>query len=192
LFPRFHIIRRDAGEILGSVTSTTFGTETWVRDECLGCLMAEETFIFGRWHKGGYARRNFWAFVPDNPDVTETLLPNTEWAVLDGYWGERAELVLDTTRKWQKSLYDDSDHDHCAICCETVGKAVNRMVMSAKMQRGFVAAAMSPLSSCGRWISFPGRIRSNKDMYCLNFSRERISIGAKMPSFLLDKKANKW
>jgi hypothetical protein len=122
LFPRFHIIRRDAGEILGSVTSTTFGTETWVRDECLGCLMAEERFIFGRWHKGGYARRNFWAFVPDDPAVIERLLPDTEWAILDGYWGERAELVLDTTRKWQRSLYDDSDHDHCAICWQTLGQ----------------------------------------------------------------------
>ncbi len=122
MFPRFHTIRRDAGEILGSVTSTTFGAETWVGDECLGCLMTEGRFIFGRWHKRGYVRRDFWAFVPDDPAVIERLLPSTEWTILDGYWGERAELVLDTTRKWQKSLHDDSDHDHCAICCEMVGQ----------------------------------------------------------------------
>lgn len=122
MFPRFHIIRRDAGEILGSVTSTAFGAETWVGDGCLGCLMAEERFVFGRWHKRRYVRRDFWAFVPDDPAVIETLLLNADWAILDSYWGERAELVLDTARKWQKLLYEKTDHDHCSICWQTLGQ----------------------------------------------------------------------
>ena len=118
MFPRIHIVRRDAAEILGSVTALTFGNETWVGDGFIGCLMAGKKFIFGCWHLRG----DFWAFAPDDLTVIETLLPDTEWAILDGYWGERAELVLDTTREWQKSLYDDSDHDHCAICWETLGQ----------------------------------------------------------------------
>lgn len=122
MFPRFHMVRRDADEILGTVTALTFGNETWIGDGFIGCLMADRKFIFGHWHKGGYARRDFWTFVPDEPDAVKTLLPDTDWTILDGYWGERAELVLDTTRKWQRSLYEDSDHDHCAICWETLGQ----------------------------------------------------------------------
>lgn len=122
MFPRFHIVRRESAEILGTVTALTFGNETWVGDGFIGCLMADQKFIFGRWHKGGYARRDFWIFIPDNPGFIETLPPVTDWVILDGYWGERAELVLDTTRKWQRSLDENSDHDHCAICLETLGQ----------------------------------------------------------------------
>ncbi|MGZ4888143.1 MAG: hypothetical protein ACXWBH_03110 [Candidatus Angelobacter sp.] len=121
MFPRFHIIRSDAGEFFGSVTATTFGNETWVGDGWIGCLMADKKFIFGRWHKGGYVRRDSWAFVPDDPGIVEVLQLDTEWVILAGYWGERAELVLDPDRKWQKALYEESDHDHCAICWETLG-----------------------------------------------------------------------
>ena len=117
-FPRFHIIRRDVGEILGSVTALTFGNETWVGNGFIGCLMADNKFVFGRWHTRG----DSWAFIPDDSGVIEMLRPDTEWVVLDGYWGERAELVLDANRKWQKALYEESDHDHCAICWQTLGQ----------------------------------------------------------------------
>jgi hypothetical protein len=118
LFPRYHIIRADANEVFGSVTATTYGSETWVGDEWLGCLMGKDRFIFGRWHERG----DSWGFVPDDTSVIEMLRPNTEWGILDGHWGERAELVLDATSKWQKALYEESDHDHCAICWETLGQ----------------------------------------------------------------------
>lgn len=117
-FPRFHIIRRDVGEVLGSVTALTFGNETWVGDCFIGCLMSDGKFIFGRWHK----REDSWAFIPDDPPMIEILRPDTDWAILDGYWGERAELVFDANRNWQKALYQECDHDHCAICCQTIGE----------------------------------------------------------------------
>lgn len=117
-FPRFQIIRRGAGEVLGALTATTYGNETWVGDGQIGCLMTDGQFIFGRWHK----REDSWAFIPNDPDVIEILRPDTEWTVLDGYWGERAELVFDANRKWQKALYQKSDHDHCAICWQTIGE----------------------------------------------------------------------
>ncbi len=118
MFPLFHIIRRDAGEVFGSVTSTTYGSEMWVGDGQIGYLMADDKLVFGRWHKRG----DSWAFIPDGSGVIEILLPDTDWVVLDGYWGERAELVLGSASKWQKSLYEDSGHDHCAICWQTLGQ----------------------------------------------------------------------
>jgi len=118
MFPRFHIIRRDAGEVLGSLTATTYGSEAWVGDGHIGYLMADDKFIFGRWHKRG----DSWAFIPDDSRVIEILHPDADWVVLDGYWGERAELVFDANRKWQKALYQESDHNHCAICWQTLGQ----------------------------------------------------------------------
>jgi hypothetical protein len=118
LFPSFHIIRLDANEVLGSVRATTYGSETWVGDGQIGYLMADDKFIFGRWHKRG----DSWAFVPGDSGVIEILRPDTDWVVLDGYWGERAELVFDANRKLQKALYQESDHNHCSICWQTLGQ----------------------------------------------------------------------
>jgi hypothetical protein len=118
LFPRFHIIRLGRNEVLGSVTATTYGRETWVEDGFIGCLMGGSTFVFGRWNNRG----DSWAFIPDASGLLEILSPDTEWMVLDGYWGERAELVLDASRQWQNATCEGSDHDHCAICWETLGQ----------------------------------------------------------------------
>lgn len=118
MFPRFLIIRRDADEAFGSVTATTYGREIWVADGYIGSLMADEKLVFGRWNSRG----DSWAFIPDDSGVIEILRPDTEWVVLDGYWGERAQLVLDANRQWQKGSYQGSDHNHCAICWETLGQ----------------------------------------------------------------------
>lgn len=117
MFPLFHITRSDSGEVPGSVTATTFGTETWVGDAWIGYLIADVRPISGRWHAQG----DYWGFVPDDLDAVQLLRPDTECVVLDGYWGERAELVLDLDRKWQKTGHEGLDHDHCAICWETIG-----------------------------------------------------------------------
>ena len=118
MFPRFHIIRRDVDEVLGSLTATTHGSETWVGDGQIGYLMSDGKFIFGRWR----SREALWSFVPDDQGVVDVLPPDTEWVVLDGYWGERAELVFDANRPWQKALHQQSDHNHCAICWQTLGQ----------------------------------------------------------------------
>jgi|SRR5579864_3993539 len=118
MFPLFHIVGRNADEVFGSVTATTYGSETWVGDGQIGYLMADDKFVSGRWHGGG----DSWAFIPSDSGVMEILRPATDWVVLDGYWGERAELVFDANRKWQKALNEESDHNHCAICWQTLGQ----------------------------------------------------------------------
>jgi hypothetical protein len=117
-FPRFHVIRHDSGEVFGSVTATTYGIETWVGDGWIGYLLVGMKPISGRWH----ARGESWGFMPDDHCVGQELRTDTECTVLDGYWGERAELVLDSDRKWQAARYEGSDHDHCAICWEKLGQ----------------------------------------------------------------------
>jgi hypothetical protein len=117
VFPRFHVIRVGSGEAFGSVTSTSFGNERWVADGWIGYLLAGMKPIPGRWH----ARGEFWNFAPDEYKAVSRLKPKTEWIIRDGYCGARADLVLDTDINWQKQRYNESDHDHCAICSQTLG-----------------------------------------------------------------------
>jgi len=109
-------MRSDASEVLGTVSATTFGKETWVADQCLGYLMRGTNLIYGRWHSRG----EHWGFRPEEPAALAHLHP-VEWQVMDGYWGERAELVFDSNREWKRQQYDGPDHDHCAICWQKLG-----------------------------------------------------------------------
>ena len=118
MFPRFRIHTSDSDEAVGAITSTTFGKETWVGDRYLGYLINDERLISGRWHMRG----DSWAFAPDDTTHIETLCPNSEWKVMDGYWGERTKLVLDTDRVWVKARLERLDHDHCAICWEAIAQ----------------------------------------------------------------------
>lgn len=151
MFPRIRTVQSEfdkLGEVVGLVTATTYGRETWVGDRWIGYLMADGRLVRGRWHAGG----DLWGFAPENSDAVREFHPDSEWIILDGYWGGRAELVLDLGRQWQKkrfepsrairfkrrnSVYmkkgDDSepaegelvkngwDHAHCEICYQTLG-----------------------------------------------------------------------
>ncbi len=108
MFPEFAFLDVDPLEpnaVLGTVTTLSHGRETWVRDGWIGYLFSGTTFVRGRWHSRG----DQWAFGPDRPDHFEALCRRGLWAVLDGYWGERAELVMDPTREWEKARFESKD-----------------------------------------------------------------------------------
>src|ERR1041385_4343744 len=108
MFPRFRLVQKqfsEAGEVLGLVTATTYGHETWLDDGWIGYLMADARLIPGRW----YRRADFWGFAPENRDAVRAAPAESEWIVLDGYWGRRAELVLDSGRQWQKARFEPSN-----------------------------------------------------------------------------------
>ena len=151
IFPAFHLQRSsvlEATAVVGSVTRTTHGRENWVGDGWFGFLKAGDQLIPGRWHR----REDSWAFAPDNVGDLDAIRARPEWEVLDGYWGERAEIVLDQARQWHKAAFQPTnairfegpagtwvreasdsdttggeiikagwDHEHCAICWETLG-----------------------------------------------------------------------
>src|SRR5882724_3140543 len=101
MFPVFHVDESGVAEvprILGRITRTTHGQQPWVGDGWLGFLRADAEFISGRWHQRG----DLWEFAPDDPDAHGTIRARSDWDVFDGYWGERAEFVLDRTLRWDK------------------------------------------------------------------------------------------
>jgi hypothetical protein len=150
MFPRFRVAQNEFSEIgvaLGLVTATTYGNETWVGDGWIAYLMADMKLIRGRWHLRG----DLWAFAPEDAGAVQALFADSEWAILDGYWGGRAELVLDLGRQWQRTRFEPRDavrsmrhdviymkarssepaqgelveggwdHEHCEICWVTLG-----------------------------------------------------------------------
>ena len=108
MFPTFQVTERVPTEtpgILGKITRTTHAGQPWVGDRWLGFLMAEGRLVAGRW----YQRGDLWEFGPDHVDDLATITARPEWDVLEGYWGEGAELVLDQARRWTKERVQPRD-----------------------------------------------------------------------------------
>jgi hypothetical protein len=107
MFPIFRVI--EGGEtddsVVGTVTRTTHGSETWVGDGWIAILKGGVELIRGRWHRKG----DLWEFAPKHPNDRDAICAQREWEVLDSYWGERAEIVLDETRQWDKARFRPTD-----------------------------------------------------------------------------------
>jgi hypothetical protein len=123
-FPKFSVqrVEHSPPALVGQLSSTAFESETWVRDGAIGVLRSGATFISGRWQSTEAA----WLFAPDNATALHGLRPPCEFDVFDGYWGERAELVLDQTLIWQAAIWlDAADHDHCRVCWNSISATEN-------------------------------------------------------------------
>ena len=108
MFPCFRVAQNplsEPSEVLGFVTATTYGQERWVGDGWIGYLMVDMKLIPGRWHLRG----DLWGFAPQNPGAVQALSADSEWTILDGYWGGRAELVLDSGRQWKRVRFERGD-----------------------------------------------------------------------------------
>ena len=107
-FPLFHLKADCIGEatdIIGSVTRTTHGHEKWIDEGWVGFLRADARLVAGRWRRRG----DLWQFTPENRYDIGAIAAREEWEVLDGYWGARAEIVLDETQQWEKTRFESTD-----------------------------------------------------------------------------------
>jgi hypothetical protein len=125
-FPTFHLSEQRMVDgkvaLLGSVSSTEAAGNTWVADRYLGYLKHGDLMFYGRWH---YAD-DIWKFVFDKSQDISALADVEVFEILDGYWGERAELVLNRAVSWRPDRWTKTDdHDHCGICWATIAVAQN-------------------------------------------------------------------
>lgn len=92
-----------------------------------GYLFREKPVLEGRWH----FRKDRWEFeVTEVLDGTLEILAGQTLEVLDGYWGERAQIALDEALEWHEEHYDDvDDHTHCSICWATTATTENSRFM---------------------------------------------------------------
>ncbi len=86
-----------------------FDPSPWVGDNWIvGLHLGGSQFLWGRFHDVDLAHRTC-AFSPDQPAELARLRPGAAYAFMDGYWGPRAELVLDAGRSWQRAVFKPSD-----------------------------------------------------------------------------------
>ena len=110
MLPTFTVeatVQARAPGVVGTVSRTTQGGEDWVADGWAGFLKSGTRLIAGHWH--WHWQDDLWAFTPKEPADIHVLRARSEWEVLDGYWGERAVVVFDETRQWQRMRFQPSD-----------------------------------------------------------------------------------
>jgi hypothetical protein len=112
-------------ELTGIISSDSFNGQKWVDDNWVGYLKVNDLMVFGRWNR----QNSFWKFAVDSEDVSKAdFFVGQEVEIIDGYWSERVELVIDKSIKWRELAYspaDKNDHEHCLICWATISKNEN-------------------------------------------------------------------
>lgn len=118
-------------ELTGSISSDSFDGQKWVDDKWVGSLKINDSMVFGRW----YEQSSDWKFIVDAEDILKAdFITGQEIELIDAYWGERVELVIDKSIQWKESVYsatDGDDHDHCLICWATISENENRRHLKA-------------------------------------------------------------
>lgn len=132
MFPTFKInqvVKAEKGlELTGVISSDSFDGHKWVDDKWVGALMANDSMVFGRWHK----QDGDWKFAVDPEEVSKAgFSAGQEVELIDGYWSERIEVVIDKSIEWIAAAYAGDDHEHCLICWATISEFENSRYMLA-------------------------------------------------------------
>ena len=115
--------------------TATFDPSPYVVDRAIGCFCVEDSqFVWGRFSFVNLNERTC-LFQLDNPDELRLVEVGHSYPYFDGYWGERAAIVLDRRRDWKRERFVPRDalnqfgqtitggwdHEHCAICWAKIG-----------------------------------------------------------------------
>lgn len=103
-FPRFELMT-----ILNDHCTGLFEPSPWVGENWIaGLYLGGHRFMWGRFRDVDTETRTC-SFTPDQVAELSELRPHDKYPIMDGYWGERAELVLDENRSWQLTVFEPSD-----------------------------------------------------------------------------------
>jgi hypothetical protein len=80
-----------AGILSGKVSAVRVGAETWVGEGHLGYLFDGASLTRGRWQEG----EGGWRFMPTDGPPASVRLRLDGYIILDSYWGQLAEIMLD-------------------------------------------------------------------------------------------------
>jgi hypothetical protein len=95
--------------ISDGLCSAKYEQSRLIGEEWIGCLyLGEGHFVWGRFYKIESANQTC-LFRPKNDAEISQLQSGGSYPYLDGYWGERAELVLDLKRQWHKARFEPRD-----------------------------------------------------------------------------------
>lgn len=127
MFPKYKIVKiEDNGQsVVGNLNRTNQGKEKWIDKNYVGSLLKGHDIAFGRWFK----EDDLWRFRFDENESEKLSLVIGELVyAVDGYWGERIELVYNKNLSWANSIFKAEgnwDHDHCLICWGSISEQEN-------------------------------------------------------------------
>lgn len=78
--------------------------EGWI----VGIFLVGHRFIWGRFHDLDKTERTC-SFHPDQPVELSELETGSRHAFINGYWGVRAELVLNRASRWNRRHFEPTD-----------------------------------------------------------------------------------
>ena len=102
--PRFAALKVLTDRCTGQFCLSPWVGENWIT----GFLLEGSRFLWGRFRDVNLAARTC-SFTPDSLAELVMLRPHQSYPFIDGYWGERAELVLDESRSWKRAVFEASD-----------------------------------------------------------------------------------
>ncbi len=126
MYPKYTINKVNPSiSVVGSIDRLKQGRENWIGDNYLGFLYKNNTLFYGRWLKEGEK----WRFsFKESKLSTASFVAGEVVNVLDGYWGERVDLVISADFNWALQTFkakDNCDHEHCKICWATISETEN-------------------------------------------------------------------
>ena len=102
--PQFLVTATHGESCRGRFDPSPFIGERWI-----GCIyLGDGRFIWGRFTRVDQIQHTC-EFLLDDPTAAGLLRTGGSYPYLDGYWGERAELVLDAERAWRESDFQPTD-----------------------------------------------------------------------------------
>lgn len=117
-------------QIIGVVSAEVYMGQNWIGERWIGYIgRAGEPPVNGRW----FEENELWRFVSENPKTSEFKV-GEQLQLYDGYWGERAYIVL-AQMTWAEVRFEAKkqwDHDHCGICWATIDTQSPRCFRSSE------------------------------------------------------------
>ncbi|MCI0741531.1 MAG: hypothetical protein L0Y72_21055 [Gemmataceae bacterium] len=102
--PTFIVSDLEGDRAVGS-----FSEPRWVGERHIACVVVEgKRFVWGRLAQVNMEGGTL-AFVPDRVDDLRYFNCGRSYPRLDGYWGELAELVLDSSKRWKEHRFAPVD-----------------------------------------------------------------------------------
>lgn len=102
--PHFLVTATQGASRGGRYDPSPFIGEGW----CGFVFTEKERFAQGRFTRVDPVQHTC-EFLPDDPAATGCLRVGQSYPYLDGYWGERAELVLGAARTWCETAFQPAD-----------------------------------------------------------------------------------
>jgi hypothetical protein len=104
VLPLFRAVTIREGCLVGR-----FDASPWAEENAIaGLYLGGGRFLWGRF-SGVDRTAATCEFRPDDPSELLALQPGGSYPYADGYYGERAELVLDPSRTWHQSVFHPTD-----------------------------------------------------------------------------------